>query len=510
MTLSFFPLVSHQQHPRPVKGAAGRISSPVLVHATTASTTTTPTASPIAPKPVTCHVKAEFPSPPCSPLEDNMLANPQFHIDARLFAPLMAHDATEAVGRVDEGYCSWETTHMSPIERALHCGLDESYGAVDLPMSPGAQHLHSIAHDTVALESYMNGIHLSDCQPQLLPDPSHQSLNENMLRHPVYPADYEWGLSGWDASNSENMAMTDAIYGKQSGSTDVVTNSPIITDLPREQAQFYQMSTPVSPANVFAPPSVNDMEMALHPTIQTSYELTIPPSLLTPPAPCSPEDDAPMPTVVSPTMENIPSSPMSPLTPISPEHLSAPSSPIASPPAQPFFGELVFSPSEPTIKTESPKSAKTPRHRSTSSISTVSSFGDASTSSFSDIDPEEFSEGGVCSDTKTVYLFVNESHGCDDKKQKGPRGEHNCFKCVCGKLFKKLYNLKNHYKQHQKDKPYVCEVCKRGFMRKHDLKRHSTTHLENFKPYSCEDCKTTFTRLDALHRHIKAKRCKGQ
>ncbi|KAI8906095.1 hypothetical protein DFJ77DRAFT_435193 [Powellomyces hirtus] len=67
---------------------------------------------------------------------------------------------------------------------------------------------------------------------------------------------------------------------------------------------------------------------------------------------------------------------------------------------------------------------------------------------------------------------------------------NQCFKCVCGKLFKKLYNLKNHYKMHSTDKPYICSVCQRGFMRKHDLKRHATTHLQNFRPFECEDCHT--------------------
>ncbi|KAJ3056002.1 hypothetical protein HK097_008491 [Rhizophlyctis rosea] len=131
-------------------------------------------------------------------------------------------------------------------------------------------------------------------------------------------------------------------------------------------------------------------------------------------------------------------------------------------------------------------------------------------------------------DTRTVYLFVNESekqakrekrkyeeNGGEVEVEEAVEGrskemtEHNCFKCQCGKLFKKLYNLRNHYKQHSREKPYVCDVCKRGFMRKHDLKRHATTHMDNFKPYACDDCKMTFTRLDALHRHIKCNRCRA-
>ncbi|KAJ3162056.1 hypothetical protein HDU86_005754 [Geranomyces michiganensis] len=124
-----------------------------------------------------------------------------------------------------------------------------------------------------------------------------------------------------------------------------------------------------------------------------------------------------------------------------------------------------------------------------------------------------------CSDTQTVYLFVNETSKVADVAAAPPPDDpetnpaafasEDGFKCVCGKLFKKLYNLKNHYKMHAVDKPYICDVCQRGFMRKHDLKRHATTHLQDFRPYECEDCHTPFTRLDALHRHIRARRCRA-
>ncbi|TPX61073.1 hypothetical protein PhCBS80983_g01352 [Powellomyces hirtus] len=81
------------------------------------------------------------------------------------------------------------------------------------------------------------------------------------------------------------------------------------------------------------------------------------------------------------------------------------------------------------------------------------------------------------------------------------------FKCVCGKLFEKLTSLKSHARLHRAERNHVCPTCSRAFVRRQDLKRHTSTHNTNFKPYECTNCTTTFTRSDALHRHLKAKRC---
>ncbi|KAJ3017316.1 hypothetical protein HKX48_003630 [Thoreauomyces humboldtii] len=81
------------------------------------------------------------------------------------------------------------------------------------------------------------------------------------------------------------------------------------------------------------------------------------------------------------------------------------------------------------------------------------------------------------------------------------------FKCVCGKLFEKLASLKSHARLHRAERNHVCSTCDRAFVRRQDLKRHTSTHNSNFKPYECSNCSTTFTRSDALHRHLKAKRC---
>ncbi|KAJ3185647.1 hypothetical protein HDU87_000271 [Geranomyces variabilis] len=168
-------------------------------------------------------------------------------------------------------------------------------------------------------------------------------------------------------------------------------------------------------------------------------------------------------------------------------------------------------------KANNPSPRKKISESSLVTTATASSFGESIASAAEPgSTPRWDAATARCSDTQTVYLFVNETSKVadipvpdDPETNPAAFASEDGFKCVCGKLFKKLYNLKNHYKMHAVDKPYICDICQRGFMRKHDLKRHATTHLQDFRPYECEDCHTPFTRLDALHRHIRARRCRA-
>ncbi|KAJ3129173.1 hypothetical protein HK100_008791 [Physocladia obscura] len=56
--------------------------------------------------------------------------------------------------------------------------------------------------------------------------------------------------------------------------------------------------------------------------------------------------------------------------------------------------------------------------------------------------------------------------------------------------------------------PFVCDICSRAFLRKHDLKRHVLTTHGTTDAFKCETCMKSFTRSDALQRHLKG-RCKG-
>ncbi|CAD5215253.1 unnamed protein product [Bursaphelenchus xylophilus] len=54
---------------------------------------------------------------------------------------------------------------------------------------------------------------------------------------------------------------------------------------------------------------------------------------------------------------------------------------------------------------------------------------------------------------------------------------------------------------HTKEQPYVCSICKRGFVRQNDLKVHEATH--GLGGFSCEYCTRTFSRRKDVQRHME-------
>ncbi|KAI9136989.1 hypothetical protein BKA69DRAFT_1017806, partial [Paraphysoderma sedebokerense] len=61
-------------------------------------------------------------------------------------------------------------------------------------------------------------------------------------------------------------------------------------------------------------------------------------------------------------------------------------------------------------------------------------------------------------------------------------------------------NLKSHIKTHTDPKNWVCEFCKKAFLRKADMLRHTRIHTKE-KPYGCASCGVSFARQDGLVRH---------
>jgi len=74
----------------------------------------------------------------------------------------------------------------------------------------------------------------------------------------------------------------------------------------------------------------------------------------------------------------------------------------------------------------------------------------------------------------------------------------------CGSTFTRRFNLRGHLRSHTEERPYVCEVCKKGFARQHDCKRHQALHATLVKGNICQGCKKPFSRLDALNRHLRS------
>ncbi|KAJ3354184.1 hypothetical protein GGF32_002654 [Allomyces javanicus] len=58
-------------------------------------------------------------------------------------------------------------------------------------------------------------------------------------------------------------------------------------------------------------------------------------------------------------------------------------------------------------------------------------------------------------------------------------GEDMTFKCkTCGKVFRRIYNLKSHIKTHSNERPHACSLCGKAFLRKADMFRHMKIHLK--------------------------------
>ena len=76
---------------------------------------------------------------------------------------------------------------------------------------------------------------------------------------------------------------------------------------------------------------------------------------------------------------------------------------------------------------------------------------------------------------------------------------------ICGKILS-LHKMPKHILQkHTKNhnKPYICEVCEKGFISKRRLEMHMNTHTGK-KPFTCYCCGTGFAHRNNLRAHVNA------
>ncbi|KAL8608618.1 hypothetical protein ACOMHN_002848 [Nucella lapillus] len=103
----------------------------------------------------------------------------------------------------------------------------------------------------------------------------------------------------------------------------------------------------------------------------------------------------------------------------------------------------------------------------------------------------------VCAErfsTKEQLVTHNRSH--PKKRLAG------CVCEVCGKHLL-THTLKVHMMTHTGERPYVCEVCNRGFIKRYDCEVHMRTHTGE-KPFICSTCGTGFVTNVDLRRHVNS------
>ncbi|KAH6923643.1 hypothetical protein HPB50_004320 [Hyalomma asiaticum] len=120
-----------------------------------------------------------------------------------------------------------------------------------------------------------------------------------------------------------------------------------------------------------------------------------------------------------------------------------------------------------------------------------------------DVDAHERTHNGVkpfvCDVCNRGFVQRSQLH-VHQKSHSGER-PHECLEC--GKRFVLLSHLNYHRNNvHNKaDKPHVCPQCGRGFVRRAVLNRHMLSH-ETRKPYVCSVCGRTFSRMDNAKTHF--------
>lgn len=86
-------------------------------------------------------------------------------------------------------------------------------------------------------------------------------------------------------------------------------------------------------------------------------------------------------------------------------------------------------------------------------------------------------------------------------------GKYVCLYGGCMRRFGRKYNIQSHIQTHLADRPFRCNVCAAGFVRRHDLVRHARIHGTG-KDFVC-GCGKGFSRMDALNRHRQRQICVG-
>ena len=78
-------------------------------------------------------------------------------------------------------------------------------------------------------------------------------------------------------------------------------------------------------------------------------------------------------------------------------------------------------------------------------------------------------------------------------------------KCpICNQTFYKTSINKHIRIKHEGQKPYVCEICKMGFVTKNNLENHQWQHKGiRSRPFKCQLCRKAYLRASQLEAHMR-------
>lgn len=74
---------------------------------------------------------------------------------------------------------------------------------------------------------------------------------------------------------------------------------------------------------------------------------------------------------------------------------------------------------------------------------------------------------------------------------------------ICGKVFKKMFKLKEHLLTHSDERSFLCNQCGQGFKTKTSLRLHELRHAPE-KPFQCEECPKSYYQSKELKQHVSS------